>query len=95
MNAITTDMIKAKLPDNDLINPLIASTETEWTWNLDESSPHGTIIILTNRKLVSDGGDGNTGFDGADMRLVRNAIQTVLEENDSIGLVKTFIIRSA
>lgn len=95
MTAITTDIIKARLPDNDLINPLIASTNIEWTWNLDDPSPYGTIVILTNRELVSDGGNGNTGFDGTDMRLVRDAIQAVLEENDNIGLIKTFVVRSA
>lgn len=86
------DIIK-RLPSEPGKPTLISGILIEVHQNLDSSRSEPTIIVLTDRTLTRNGGNGRDGLDGIDMNNIRYALRSALGEDRRSGFIPRYIVR--
>jgi len=87
------EKITRRLPTNPSKLPLVSGILIEREQDLDSSRSEGRIVILTDRYLTRNGGNGQTGVDGIDMNNIRQAVRAALGEDRGSGFIKSFVVR--
>ena len=87
------ERITRRLPNDPRKPALVSGVAIEREQNLDSSRSDGRIVILTDRILTRNGGNGHTGLDGVDMNNIRQAVRAALGEDRSSGFIKSFVVR--
>lgn len=73
---------------------LVQDIELVWTRKLGAPRGNGVLIVTTPRQLTPNGGNGWTGFDGIDFRILDAAISDAVDEVGATGLVDRFVVRA-
>lgn len=72
---------------------LVSGLCFELQQKIDSIRARPTIVILTDRRLSLNGGNGRDGVDGIDMNNIRTAILGVMRSGRGNGFVSEFIVR--
>ncbi len=86
--------IQIRLPDESGKPPLVQNIELVWTRKLGAVRGNGVLVVTTPRELTPNGGNGWTGFDGIDFRILDAAINDAVNEVGATGMVDRFIVRA-
>jgi hypothetical protein len=86
--------IKNRLPVEPGKTQLVQDIELVWTRRLGATRGNGVLVVTTSRELTPNGGNGWTGFDGIDFRILDAAINDAVNEVGATGMVDRFIVRA-
>lgn len=87
------EYILRHLPVNIDAPALVSGILIEREQDLDSSRSENRIIILTDRVLTRNGGNGHSGVDGIDMENIRRAVRLALAEERKSGFIMSFVVR--
>lgn len=86
--------IQNKLPIEPEKPSLVQNIELVWTRKLGSVRGRGILVVTTPRELTTNGGNGWTGFDGIDFRILDAAISAAVDEVGATGMIDRFIVRA-
>jgi hypothetical protein len=86
--------IRDRLPLEPGKLPIVQHIELVWSRKLGATRGNGVLVVTTQRELTPNGGNGWTGFDGIDFRILDAAISDAVDEVGATGLVDRFIVRA-
>lgn len=87
----TLEKIVSSLPNVD--RSIIAGIQLERHFSLVDNSQSATLVVLTDRLLNTEGGNGHDGVDGGAVGCLREAIRSAVEDDGSVGMIDRVVIR--